>query len=165
MFGNNKEEANTAYSAGGDTSFGRMLAMVNTDKVWAEPARFTARAFAAKGAPAYIYLFSYVSPTMQQMMRYGAGHASEIQYVFNNIRGRNGTAVPAKDSAVANLMNTYWTNFAKTGNPNGGGLPAWPVYSAATGELIEFKADGTAAGEADPKKARLDVMEKTYKQQ
>jgi para-nitrobenzyl esterase len=165
MFGKNKDEANTAYSASGDTSFGRMLAMVNTDKVWAEPARFTARAFAAKGTPSYIYLFSYVSPTMQQMMRYGAGHASEIQYVFNNIRGRNGAVVPAKDSAVANLMNTYWTNFAKTGNPNGGGLPAWPVYDTATGELIEFKADGTAVGEPDPKKARLDVMEKMYKQQ
>ena len=38
-----------------------MLTMVNTDKVWAEPARFTARAFVAKGAPAYLYRFSYVS--------------------------------------------------------------------------------------------------------
>ena len=58
------------------------------------------------------------------------------------------------------MMNAYWTNFAKTGNPNRDGLPKWPVYSLKSDELIEFKADGSAVGEADPKKARLDVMEK-----
>ena len=62
-----------------------MLTMVNTDKVWAEPARFTARAFVAKGAPAYLYLFSYVSPSMRQRMRYGAAHGSEIPYVFGTL--------------------------------------------------------------------------------
>ncbi len=46
--------------------------------------------------PAYIYLFSYVSPSMQQMMRYGAAHASEIPYVFDNLRGRNGATVAAQ---------------------------------------------------------------------
>ena len=70
-----------------------MLTMVNTDKVWAEPARFTARAFAAKGTPAYLYLFSYVSPSMRQRMRYGAAHASEIPYVFGTPHGRDGAAV------------------------------------------------------------------------
>lgn len=73
-----------------------MLTMVNTDKVWAEPARMTARAFAAKGAPAYLYLFSYVSPSARQWMRFGAGHGSEIPYVFNNLRGRNGARWPPK---------------------------------------------------------------------
>ena len=160
MFGSFKDEANTAYSADGDTSFGRMLAMVNTDKVWAEPARFTARAFAAKGAPAYIYLFSYVSPSARQMMRYGASHASEIQYVFNNVRGRNGATVPPKDFEVATTMNTYWTNFAKTGNPNGSGQPNWPVCDPKKNELLEIKPEGTAVGEPDPKKARMDLIEK-----
>ena len=107
---------------GDTTEFAKMLTMVNTDKVWAEPARFTARAITAKGAPAYIYLFSYVSPSMQQMMRYGAAHASEIAYVFNNLRSWNGSVIAPKDSAVAKMMNTYWTNFAKTGNPNGSGI-------------------------------------------
>jgi para-nitrobenzyl esterase len=139
--------------------------MVNTDKVWAEPARFTARAFVAKGAPAYIYLFSYVSPSMQQMMRYGAAHASEIAYVFDNLRSRNGSASAPKDQEVADMMNTYWTNFAKNGNPNGGGLPNWPVYDPHKNEILEFRADGSAVSEPDPKKARLDVMEKAASKQ
>jgi len=76
-----KSEMSAAYDPDGATDFARMLTLVNTDKVWAEPGRFTARAFAAKGTPAYIYLFSYVSPSMQGRMRFGAAHGSEIPYV------------------------------------------------------------------------------------
>src|SRR6185436_1956555 len=114
LFGTMKEEASKVYDADGNTDLAKMLTFVNTDKVWAEPARFTATAFAAKKTPAYIYLFSYVSPSMQQMMRYGASHASEIPYVFDNLRGRNGATVADKDKEVAKMMNSYWTNFATT---------------------------------------------------
>ena len=157
LFGNMRNEAAVVYDT---ADFGKMLTMVNTDKVWAEPARFTARAFATKGAPAYVYLFSYVSPSMQQMMRNGAGHASEIPYVFNNLIGRNGATVPPKDQEVAEMMNAYWINFAKTGDPNGKGLSKWPAYDKAKEGLLEFQSDGSAAGKSDPKKARLDLIEK-----
>ncbi len=160
LFGSMKAEATAVYDSGGNAELARMLTMVNTDKVWAEPVRFTASAFTAKGAPAYIYLFSYVTPSMQQRMRYGAAHASEIGYVFNTLGSRNGAAIPPEDQGVARLMNTYWANFAKTGDPNGAGLPKWPAYNTTDNPLLEFKPDGTAVGEPDPKKARLDVIEK-----
>ncbi|MCX6120163.1 MAG: carboxylesterase family protein [Ignavibacteriales bacterium] len=163
LFGSLRDEAITVYDPDGTTEFAKMLTMVNTDKVWAEPARFTARAFVAKGTPAYIYLFSYVATSMQQMMRYGAGHGSEIAYVFDNLRDRNGATVAPKDKEVAKMMNSYWVNFAKTGDPNGQGLPKWPVYNPKTNDLLQFKPDGSAVGEPDPKKARLDIIEKAVK--
>ncbi len=100
-----------------------MLTTVNTDKVWAELARFTANAVATKGDKAYIYLFSYVPESMKARAKYGAPHASEIAYVFNNLNTRRGiSTATSQDEAVAKLMNAYWANFAKTGNPNGKGL-------------------------------------------
>ena len=163
LFVHVKGEMSAAYDPDGATDFAKMLTMVNTDKVWAEPARFTARAFAAKGAPAYIYLFSYVSPSMQGRMRFGAAHGSEIPYVFNNLRARNGATVDPKDEAVARMMNTYWANFARTGDPNGSGLPKWPRYEPRKGEIFDIKLDGSLSAETDPRKERLDVMEKAAK--
>ena len=158
-----KDEMNAAYDPDGTTDFARMLSLVNTDKVWAEPARFSARSFVAKGAPAYLYLFSYVPTPLQARMRFGAAHASEIGYVFDNLRDRNGVTVTPKDKEVASLMNTYWANFAKTGNPNGKGLPQWPVYDPKKNEVFEIRQDGSAGAGPDQRKARLDMMEKAVK--
>ena len=161
LFGNVKDEASAVYDPKGDAELAEMLTMVNTDKVWAEPARFTARAFVEKGTPAYIYLFSYVPTSMQERLKYSAPHASEIAYVFNNLNARRGIdTITTEDRKIANMMNRYWANFAKTGNPNGQDLPKWPVYSPQKNELIEFRSDGAAVGISDPKKARMDVIEK-----
>lgn len=155
-----RKEMTAAYDPDGKTDFAQMLSMVNTDKVWAEPARFTANVVTAKGDKAYVYLFSYVAAAMQQRMRFGASHASEIAYVFDNLIERNGATIAPTDKQVATMMNTYWANFAKTSDPNGKGLPKWPVYDPGKNEIIEFRSDGSAMGGPDPKKARLDVMQK-----
>ncbi len=162
IFGGNKEEAAKAYDPDGKTDLAKMLAFVNTDKVWAEPARFTASKVTAKGTPAYLYLFSYVPVSMRQWMRFGASHASEIPYVFDNLVERNGITITPTDKQVARMMNAYWVNFAKTGNPNGDGLPKWPVYNMNKNEVFEFRQDGSAAATQDSRKARLDVNEKTF---
>jgi len=161
QFGSVKDEFTAAYDADGNSEFAKMLTIVNTDKVWAEPARFTARAFVVKGAPAYLYLFSYVPVSLQERMKYGASHGSEIPYVFDNLTERNGFTVAPKDKEVAKMMNNYWVNFAKTGDPNGNGLPKWPVYDEKKNEVFEFRQDGSAGSGPDVRKARLDVIEKS----
>ena len=162
LFGNYKEEATSAYDADGTTDFAKMLSSVNTDKVWAEPARFTARAFTSKAIKTYLYLFSYVTVAMKDWMRFGASHASEIPYVFDNLVARKGIVITEKDKEVGKIMNTYWANFAKTGNPNSNGLPFWPMYDSNKNEVFDFQQDGTIGNLPDSRKARLEVIEKAF---
>lgn len=162
FFSSFKAEASAAYDLDGKTDFAKMLSLVNTDKVWAEPTRFTARAFASKSIPVYTYLFSYVPESMKERMKYGAAHASEIAFVFDNLVERNGVTYDEGDKAVAKIMNAYWVNFAKTGNPNGKGLPFWPLFDTNKNNVFEFKQDGSAATISDYRKARLDVIEKAF---
>jgi para-nitrobenzyl esterase len=121
----------------------------------------TARAFVAEGNPAYMYLFSYVPEAMQERMRFGAGHGSEVAYVFNNLDARRGDAEPTiEEQKLAQVMNTYWANFAKTGDPNGAGVPKWPVYDVQNEKILEIESDGETVGKPDPRKERLDVIKK-----
>lgn len=160
LFSNVMDQMEAAYDPDGGADFARMLTLVNTDKVWAEPARFTARTFVADGEPAYLYLFAYVPESLKARMPNGAPHASEVPYVFDNLHDQNGYTAAPKDEEVAEMMNRYWANFAKTGNPNGKGLSDWSVYDSKKNEVFEIKADGSAATVPDSRKARLDVMEK-----
>lgn len=164
LFGELKDEAKAAYDPDGNKEFAEVITMFNTDKVWAEPARFTAGIYAAKGDPAYIFLFSYVPAHMKERMKFGPGHGTDVSFVFDNL-GTGGFGPPpppptAEDKEVARIMNAYWVNFAKTGNPNGKGLPKWAVYSPKTNQILDVQADGKPVTKSDPRKARLDVIEK-----
>lgn len=160
LFGELKDKAKVAYDPDGKKEFDEVVTRFNTDKVWAEPARFTASSFAAVGDPAYIFLFSYVPASMKERMKYGPGHGTDISFAFDNLRAPTGATVAPKDKEVARMMNAYWVNFARTGNPNGKGLPKWPVYSPKKNKILDVQADGKPVGKPDPRKARLDIIEK-----
>jgi para-nitrobenzyl esterase len=160
LFGKLADEAKAAYDPDGKKEFAEVQTRFNTDKVWAEPARFTASIFAKKGDPSYIFLFSYVPASMKQRMPFGPGHGTDISFAFDNLRAPNGATVAPEDKEVARVMNAYWVNFARTGNPNGTGLPKWPAYSPKKNEILDIQSDGKPVGKPDPRKARLDVIEK-----
>lgn len=87
---------------------------------------------------AFVYYFDHRT----RMSPDGANHGAEISYVFRNLGGWGGPPRPA-DNAMSDLMSSYWINFAKSGDPNGPGLPAWPAFTEKKMETMFFdKAPG-----------------------
>ncbi|WP_434310655.1 carboxylesterase/lipase family protein [Hominifimenecus sp. rT4P-3] len=106
------------------------------------PKRFVAGAAAfcemqlAQGRkPAYQYLFSHEAPGGDHA---GAFHSVEHPYVFQTL-GRIWRPYRGEDWELSNLCCDYWTNFIKTGDPNGEGLPEWTPYTLEKPELMELK--------------------------
>jgi para-nitrobenzyl esterase len=158
-FGKWSAQAKAAYDPDGSTEVAALVSRANDDFGQAEPARFAANAFAANGSPVYLYRFSYVQTAMRERSRAGAPHGGEIAYVFGTLSAGRGGAPTPEDQAVARMAQSYWVNFARTGDPNGAGLPTWPRHEPGKDLIFDFRPDGTAGAGPDPRKARLDVTQ------
>jgi para-nitrobenzyl esterase len=160
-----ENEAKAAFDPEGSKAFAEVITKFNTDWVWGEPARMTAKTFIANQSPVYMYQFGYVPASIRQRSPYGAGHGSEISFVFNTLNARWGNPGEAtrEEKELARIMNTYWTNFAKTGNPNGNGLTNWPLYKTQKEEILDIELEGKTISKPDPRKARFNVVEKAFK--
>ena len=74
----------------------------------------------------YLYFFTHVPPSPPGRASRGATHTTELSYMFDNLLP--GAPWTDEDRKLADMMSSYWANFAATGNPNGKGLPEWPMY-------------------------------------
>jgi para-nitrobenzyl esterase len=79
-------------------------------------------------SPVYRYHFELASPPSKFHPGSWAFHSDDIEYVFGTLATRPGSEWRPEDWKLSDQMMDYWTNFAKTGDPNGPGLPPWPKY-------------------------------------
>ncbi len=84
--------------------------------------------------PAYLYFFSRVPPGEPN---FGAFHSSEFAYALHTLKKWDKPFTEI-DYNLENIMSSYWVNFAKTGNPNGEGLPVWSQFNRENPQVVEF---------------------------
>jgi para-nitrobenzyl esterase len=107
--------------------------------------------------PVYTYFWTHRPPGPGHDRR-GAYHGSEIAYVFAN-PSADGSWTD-EDRRLANIMSSYWANYAAQGNPNGPGLPLWPAYDAKSPVVMELGAAFHTIAVAEPDK--LDFWKRFF---
>ncbi len=100
------------------------------------------------GANVYRYHFEEAPPVEGGGPTHGAYHSADIEYVFETLDWKK-LPWTAADRKVSEQVSSYWTNFAKTGDPNGAGLPQWPRYAPEQWEVMHLGPDTHATPAAD----------------
>ena len=77
-------------------------------------------------------------PADSPLAGHGSPHGMEVEYVFKHVTGGASGKPSATDLTISDAMATYWTNFAKYGDPNGKGMPNWPAFSDQHPEPMYF---------------------------
>lgn len=124
---------------------------------WVEAAAKTGK------EPVYRYRFD-MAPFSKNpnAPRLGAYHSAEIEYVFGQLDSKTDVTWRDSDRRISEVMQKYWSNFAKNGNPNGPGLPNWPPYNAADGwPVMVLNAD--PAAKKDDLRDRYLFLSKEWK--
>ena len=85
---------------------------------------------------AFEYFFDY-HPTSPDG---GSGHGSDVSYAFQTLGGGRGGAPKPEDLKLSDIISSYWINFAKSGDPNGPGLPTWPAFAENDQKVMVFDA-------------------------
>jgi para-nitrobenzyl esterase len=129
-FGEAAPEALKLFPGGSDEEVKRSAALLSTADFTAFGTwKWLEMQLQTGGAPVFRYEFDQVPPASEGHAAEAglAYHSAEIEYVFGTLDWKKIMWRP-EDYKLSEQMGAYWTNFAKTGNPNGAGLGAWPIY-------------------------------------
>lgn len=158
-FGPGAPAARAAYDPDGSADTDLIRRAMARDRAFLEPARFIAASVQRSGQPVWHYRFSYVAQSLRPGVT-GARHASDVPYMFRTVAARYGDKLAPLDLQLSDTFHTYVENFARTGNPNGAGLPAWTSFRAGDLNLLDLASDGQPRMIRDPFAARLAVTER-----
>jgi para-nitrobenzyl esterase len=141
------DEAIALYPVANDSQVKTQLALVFGDTQFSYGTRSLARAISRRQPATYRYLFNH-GPS---------GHSDDTAYYFES----GETDFSATEWRLADTMASYWVQFAKTGDPNRPGLPAWPAFDASADKYLVFQAG--IAVEHHWRSRHLDFVERYFR--
>ncbi|MET0379627.1 MAG: carboxylesterase family protein [Spongiibacteraceae bacterium] len=123
----------------------------------------------ASGKKTYVYHFERAdSNAVARMMApgfsdkdYAGLHCGQSSYSSGNVYSMGKSPTP-EDMALSKVLSSYWLNFARTGNPNGPGLPEWPPYDATPNAKVLIIDNSGVRVDVLPSMSRLMVLDKIY---
>lgn len=155
-YGDNADEVFNRFPAADDAEAAKVHPVLTKITIFEGPARFQADCAKKYVDDIYLYFFHYVPPTEKGRAK-GSFHTAEIPYVFGNLPEAEGYG--EADHAVSDVLQAYWVNFARTGNPNGEGASlGWPKYAPKTNRALHIYRDGSIAVEAYPYQEEGDFL-------
>lgn len=141
-FGPFAEKLLQAYPVG-ENSVPRSARNLMRDATFGWPTWSWARLQSKTGkSPVYLYYFDQHPeyPEDSPQADHGTPHGVDVPYVFMNMDTSNPYTTEA-DVKISEIMGTYWTNFAKNGNPNGENVPQWPAFSNDNPKVMYLKTN------------------------
>jgi len=145
------------YPAATDAEVSVAAPLLDGESRLVAPTVLTARAV-SKLSDVYMYRFSRVAPSSRAAWG-GAAHTSEVPYVFDNTN-ENTSQFDGIDRTVSRAMADAWVQFAKTGNPNGGALPQWPLYHSPDYRVLDF--GDTVTLRSNARSPEIDFFQRVF---
>ncbi len=162
-FGDLADQYMKVFPANTDEQATESAAAFRTNRAEANARMFAQLQVKTGKSKVYWYIFTHTSPSPEGLMwggrpakDWGAYHGSEIVYVFDAFPLQDWAWRPV-DLKLGDTVSTMWTNFVKTGNPNGSSLPQWPAYDPHSDVLMNL-ADNPKAQRA-PYESALDFFD------
>lgn len=143
------------YGLDGNGGDARIKEQWGTDTNFRCPGVLGAKWHSATGNPVWRYEFGRAIPP-----RANTSHSTDLPYVFGNLfsHGSQAGEFTVIDRKLSDSVQTYWTNFAKRGDPNGDGVSVWPKFDASKPQHVEFTATGAVEAILDQRTAFCDLF-------
>jgi para-nitrobenzyl esterase len=164
-FGPLAERALELYPGGDQLEVYHSLSDIFRETAFAWPSYAWARLQTKTGSSrVYTYYFDQFRPEPlfpDGPVARGAAHASEMAYVFGHLGLNPNMQATEEELALSDLMIKYWTNFARRGDPNGEGMPEWPLFSEDK-ETVLYLSGSEPETIAVPNLEKLDFMDEYF---
>jgi para-nitrobenzyl esterase len=140
QYGPHADAILSVYPHSTDAEAAKSSKEISRDSMFAWSTWTWARLQSEKGkGKAFEYYFDYHAPTAD-----GAGHGSDVPHAFQTLAGGPQGAPKPEDLKLSDRISSYWVNFARSGDPNGPGLPEWPAFTAGDQKVMVFDAAPSA---------------------